>query len=370
MAKISLDYGKCNSVVSSIGNAVSYAATDRSNLSSALSLASGCFGGSSTEIKAAINAIDEIKEDLVDFKRNFNSLVVDVKEYDSTFRSSLDTVEGIVVATKNEALNILTSGTNGGYGAYKSIVSAVKSNCYLEILPNGRVRVVGDSLDRASAGVKANGATYKIGSQSYYAAGLDHYVPRGSSFSEFSGRYLQNLKESGTKALNSLSNPTEAVKSFGKNTFGFQSGDIVGNCAKGLSYAAIAYDTGTHAYANIKNGASGTKVAADVTVDVAKGLGGMAVATACANVGAAIGTAIPIPVVGTVAGAVLGFAAGYAGASVYNFLVSDCKINGKSVAEWASTGIENGLNAIGDGLSKAKDAVGDFFSGVGKFAFG
>lgn len=370
MAKISLSYNECNTVISSVGNAVSYAGIDRSNLRSALNLASGCYGGASSEISAAISAIDEIKEDLEEFKKEFKVLVEEIQVYDGNFKASLDTVESLVKGTISNTLNVLTSGTNGGYGAYKTIVNGLKSNCYLQILPNGRVRVAGDSLDRASVGVKANGATYKIGSQSYYAAGLDHYVAGKASFSEYSGKYLQNLKASGTKALNSLSNPVEAATSFGKNTFLFQSGDVVGNAAKGLSYAAIVYDTGTHAYTNIKNGASGTKIAADVTVDVAKGLGGMAVATACANVGAAIGTAIPIPVVGTVAGAVLGFAAGYAGASVYNFLVNDCKIKGKSVAEWASTGIENTLDEIGDGLSKAKDAVGDFFSGVGKFAFG
>jgi len=59
----------------------------------------------------------------------------------------------------------------------------------------------------------------------------------------------------------------------------------------------VAADAGTGIYENIMNGTSGSKIAADATVDATKGLGGMAVVTGCAHVGVAIGTAIPIPVV-------------------------------------------------------------------------
>lgn len=371
MGKISVDYDKCTSISSSLENARSYAGIDHDYLRNALSKASGCFGDPSGEIRSAMTSIDNFKQDILDFKRSFNSLISDIKATDINYELEFTQVDDIINNGVSNFFNITTSGTNGGIGVARDIIRSVNSTCYIELLPSGKVRVVGDSIARANNGVKAGGATYRIGSDSYVAAGLDKYVVKGASASEFGEKYISNLKQTTSKSVNNFRmNPGECVRSFGKSTFCFQSGDTFGNLAKGLSYAAIAYEAGTDTYNNIQNGASGSKIAADVTVDVAKGLGGMAVATACANVGAAIGTAIPIPVVGTVVGAALGFAAGYAGAWLYNTLIDGVEIKGKTVAEWASTGIENAIDAVGDGLSKAADAVGDFFSGIGSFAFG
>lgn len=110
----------------------------------------------------------------------------------------------------------------------------------------------------------------------------------------------------------------------------------------------------------------------------------MAIATGCAQVGAAIGTAIPIPVVGTVVGAAVGFGLGWAGSKLYDYAVDGAKINGKTVKQWAASGVENGCNAVGNAatgaakaiqntgnevkkqLDSAANAVGNLFGGAGK----
>lgn len=126
-----------------------------------------------------------------------------------------------------------------------------------------------------------------------------------------------------------------------------------------LGYGAIVIDTGIDIKGNIDNGASASKITADATTDVAKGLGAMAVATGCAQVGAAIGTAIPIPVVGTIVGAAAGFLIGLAGVAIYNYAIDGVEIGGKTVAGWVS-----------DGIEKSIDDVGNFFGGIGNAVFG
>ncbi len=137
-------------------------------------------------------------------------------------------------------------------------------------------------------------------------------------------------------------------KNFGKDTFGSVS-SIIG-------YVGVAWETIDNVVGNVKSGASVSKIAADATTDVAKGLGAMAAASAGAKLGAAIGTLIPVPVVGTLVGSVVGGAvAGFA----YNYLVDGVKIGGKSIAGWVSTGLEEAYSAVGDAVASGAKAVGN-----------
>ena len=68
-------------------------------------------------------------------------------------------------------------------------------------------------------------------------------------------------------------------------------------------------------------------------------LGGMATASACAEIGFAIGTAIPI--VGSLVVAAAGFALGYVGSQVYNKVIS-------GASDWAKDEIKTGLDNAGE----------------------
>lgn len=142
----------------------------------------------------------------------------------------------------------------------------------------------------------------------------------------------------GTKFSRALSHN---FKNFGKDTFGSKA-SIIG-------YLYVAWETIDNAVGNVKSGASVSKIAADATTDVAKGLGAMAAASAGAKLGAAIGTLIPVPVVGTLVGGVIGGAvAGFA----YDYIIDGgLKIGGKSIAGWVSTGLEKAYTAVGDAVT-------------------
>lgn len=389
MAKIGLSYDDCDSVSTSLENVIDYARTDRGSLQDAKESIPVAYPDAFSTVSSAYDAVDTAIGNIETFKSNFNTLVDDIKSFDGSYKASLDTVQTNISSTVSTVFNILTSGTNGGYGALKTILTGLTTRCHLEYLANGRIRVVSDATGRSFSGIKYTGKTYKFGSPNYYGANLDRFMVRGDPSSVFFQKYYNNIAADARGAITDIkANPWEATKGFGKSTFLFQKGDMIGNAAKGIAYVSIAYDVGTHVYTNVQNGASAEKITADVTTDVVRDLGGMAVATGCAQVGAAVGTAIPIPVVGTVAGAVVGFVAGYVGATVYNYLVTGVKINGKSVSEWVSTGVENGIHAVedtvdyvgdklsdaadcvGDKISDAADSVGDCISGVGEFLFG
>lgn len=146
---------------------------------------------------------------------------------------------------------------------------------------------------------------------------------------------------------------------------------ILDKGVKALGYLGIAADVGAGIYDDINSQASASKFVSDATVNVAKGLGGMALATAATEVGAAIGTAIPIPVVGTVVGAAAGFAIGTGATLLYNYVTNDLKINGKSVAGWAETGLQEGIDSAAkevkslyNGAAKAVSDIGGSFKGA------
>lgn len=210
------------------------------------------------------------------------------------------------------------------------------------------------------------GTRYKIGSQKFNESGLKWLSPANSSPKIKFSKFLSNIKD---KAL-----WKDTFKDFAGETYKFRKGELVGNLGKALSYTGIVLKTGTNVYENYKSGASGSKIMADVTTDVAKGLADMAVATGCAKIDAAIGTAIPIPVVGTVVGAAAGFVLGRVGEKVFDTVVDDVKIGGKSISGWVSTGLESAYDGIGnsiqDRINDTQKAINGFISSFGKLSFG
>ena len=193
-------------------------------------------------------------------------------------------------------------------------------------------------------------------------------------------------KNVGTAVKGSFAGTLKDAFVFEKN---INASKVIGNIGRGLGYASAAVGVIGGISENIENGETeATKYAADATVDLAKGLVAMAVATAGMNAGAAIGTFIPIPVVGTVVGAVVGFAAGYVDSLIYNTVVDNLKINGKSVSDYAKKGtkyiLDKGVDVgkdvcigaanmvkdvgskVTDNLDDAASKVGNFFNGAGK----
>lgn len=389
MAKIGLSYDDCDSVSTSLENVIDYARIDRGSLQDAKGSVPTAYADVYIAVSNAYDAVDTAIGNIETFKSDFKTLVDDIKSFDGSYKASLDTVQTNISSTVTTVFNILTSGTNGGYGALKTTLTGLTARCHLEYLANGRIRVVSDAIGRSFSGIKYTGKTYAFGSPNYYGANLDRFMVKGDPSSVFFQKYFDNIASDAKGAITDIkASPWDATKAFGRSTFLFEQGDKIGNAAKGIAYVSIAYDVSTHVYTNVQNGASAEKITADVTTDVVRDLGGMAVATGCAQVGAAVGTAIPIPVVGTVAGAAVGFVAGYVGATVYNYLVTGVNINGKSVSEWVSTGVEKGIHAVedaadyvgdkvsdavdyvGNKISDAADSVGDCISGVGEFLFG
>lgn len=190
--------------------------------------------------------------------------------------------------------------------------------------------------DSTIEGIK--GRRYKVGSELDVKFGVSARASNISLGTKFS------------RALN------HNFKNFGKDTFG--------SAASIIGYLGVACETIDNAVGNVKSGASVSKIAADATTDVAKGLGAMAVASAGAKLGAAIGTLIPVPVVGTLVGGVIGGAvAGFA----YDYLIDGgLKIGGKSIAGWVSTGLEKAYTAVGDAVTSGAKAVANVAKTVTK----
>lgn len=190
--------------------------------------------------------------------------------------------------------------------------------------------------DSTIEGIK--GRRYKVGSELDVKFGVSARASNISLGTKFS------------RALN------HNFKNFGKDTFG--------SAASIIGYLGVAWETIDNAVGNVKSGASVSKIAADATTDVAKGLGAMAAASAGAKLGAAIGTLIPVPVVGTLVGGVIGGAvAGFA----YDYLIDGgLKIGGKSIAGWVSTGLEKAYTAVGDAVTSGAKAVANVAKTVTK----
>ena len=245
-----------------------------------------------------------------------------------------------------DAINTIARVLRSGFNIYQ------KGDYYIvNGLPYSRQGI--DGLENIS------GTRYRIGSEAFLNANLDKYLPIGQrSASNVWDKWKSN-------AANNLSGIT--LGGICKDAFYIGADKrLLQNIGTAAGYLSVVASVGGGILENYENGASGSKYAADIAVDTLKGLGGMAVATGCAQVGAAIGTAIPIPVVGTVVGAVAGFAIGWIGNQVYEYIVDGLEVNGKTLAEHVSGAIESGIDFVGDKLNEAKDAVGNFFGGFGE----
>ncbi len=233
---------------------------------------------------------------------------------------------------------------------------------------------------------KIKGTKYRIGSDAFNESGLKYFVPTKDIFSKGAQKFLSNIKE--PELWKSSFKEFKTFKGGIQKIYGFEKNDTfthgLNNFGKVLGYASIALDTGAGLKEDIDNKATASHTIGDATANVAKGLGAMAVATGCAQVGAAIGTAIPIPGVGTAVGALVGFGLGWLGSQVYDYAIDGAKIGGKTVKQWAACGVENACNVVGNAatsaakgiqnvgkaaekkLDAAANAVGNFFGGIGK----
>jgi hypothetical protein len=238
----------------------------------------------------------------------------------------------------------------GNYYHIKGGISGFLKNCDMEDLEG------------------IEGTRYKIGSKAFIKAGLNRFVPPDASFSEGAKKFLENITdkslwEKNFKDYNSFKNGLKKIYGFEKGT---KISTKINNVGKILGYASIAFDTGMEIKNDVESGATVSHTIGDATATAVKGLGSMAIATGCAEVGAAIGTAIPIPGVGTVVGAAVGFGIGLAASKLYDWAVDDAKINGKTVKEWVSTGVEKACDAVGDAAKGAAKAVQDAGNAIKK----
>lgn len=262
----------------------------------------------------------------------------------------------------------------------------------LRIVQKGNYYIIKGTRDMGTRGnvfklsaknTTPRGTRYRIGSDKFIEAGLDRYVPEGSSFKTIASGWKNNLGVSmkaqlaGDAAVPKGQFFSATAKNLTTKAFSLKQSGFLNKAGAAMNIAGIALDVGSEITYGLANGESAAKITGDVTSAVVVGAGKAVFTTACTQVGAAIGTAIPIPVVGTVVGAAAGFAVGVVGGMAYDFLTKDCKIAGKSVSEWISTGVETAANAIGSGVSaiadgvgdaldSAADAVGGFFSGAAK----
>lgn len=291
--------------------------------------------------------------------QNLSNFLEHVMEVDERLASKIDTYENDL-ANKNKLALVayIESITNSSLAKFISdgtpdalvgLVYGFRNPAYIQGL-DGRYRIVGDLNQRLKVGINAKGATYKIGSQSFIDAGLDKYLPRGSSPLEYVKKFFSNaddaIKNSSsmkkifmTNIKDNVLDLTEDALTFKQNTSG--SYKTFGNAATALGHISIVADAIDGIHKNISTGESTTDIVSDVIVDVSAGIGSMAIGTGCAKVGAAIGTLIPIPGVGTAVGAVAGFALGMVGSNIFNNVVDD------------------------DAKDKIGDTVSDFFDGVG-----
>ena len=205
------------------------------------------------------------------------------------------------------------------------------------------IRIYGKRAPRAAIDAP-KGARVKVGSDAYYSKGYALWYKGATIADRFKS----------------------AFSGYATDTFGLVNSAGKFNVGAALGYVEIAYDTIKNLVGNVKNGASASKIVADATTDVAKGLGSMAVVSAGAKVGAAIGSFIPIPGVGTLVGAVVGGAvAGFA----YKYVVDGgIKIGGKSIAGWVSTGIETACDAVGNAVKSGAQAVAKVATNVAQEA--
>ncbi len=361
----------------------------------------------SAEMEDCADKIRRYREDVLDVKNRLRGKISSSDQIGSRLKNIASAMENlehtmgqmshgaeVICRTYHRAENTITGSEDqvlGALGMSDQVLSALgtlqtganhlKSTAHiLDAFKHGALQVVEKDGYYIIKGVKElrskdellkniKGTRYKIGSDAFNQSGLKWLAPAGSSPKILGAKFLSNIRDKGLWK--------NSFEDFGGQAYKFKKNDLIGNAGKALAYAGIALNTGTNIYENYKSGASGAKIAADATTDVARGLAGMAVATGCAKIGAAIGTAIPIPVVGTVVGAAAGFVIGWGVTKA----AEGIKIGGKSIAGWidegcsqVSSGLETVYSEIGKGAKNAvegtKKAINGFIGSFGKFAFG
>lgn len=363
--KIGLAYAGWDSSRSYLDSALQNAEIDKSSLQSAASLAHGAAGS----VYSAISSVNSAIQQIANFKYATQQYVESVGYFDNDFANTFVFSEQIIekIIQSMEGLNDV--GVDGGI-MLSEVIKALKSGCEI-IEKDGYYIIKGYKIDRQGMKMVEDiaGTRYKVGSVKFNASGISNFLPQGArSPDAMFEQFKNNLPKSFSKQFSG----------FWKDTFAITKNDsLLEKFGKVFSYALIAVDVGVGVMDNIDAGETkATKYAADAIVDTTFGLADMALATGCAKVGAAIGTAIPIPVVGTVVGAVAGFAIGYGASKLFGYITDEIDINGRTIKDWASYGLEKGLDAVADGvewagnkitegLESAKEAVGGFFSGVG-----
>jgi hypothetical protein len=270
-------------------------------------------------------------------------------------------------------------------------------NSGLEKRP-GKVNKLSDNIDKVTKGIDlaGNGAELAqtlfliksaLGSKFKIVVKGDYYIIKGSpKFRIEEAKILGTRYKIGSPKANAhvakYVNPDLSAKAIAKNVgtnikgclggtfkdaYVFQKGDLLGNIGRGMGYASVALGVGNGIIKNKHAGETEvTKYAADATVDLAKGLGSMAVATGAAKVGAAIGTAIPIPVVGTVVGAAAGFAVGFIAIKLYDAVLDKVEIKGKSISDHAKSGVKYGLDKVASVGSNIYNGAANISKDVGQ----
>lgn len=239
--------------------------------------------------------------------------------------------------TSNKITDYITLqdvGKNTLKGIFKSVayftgkLNITKVGDYLRIKGNQTIRSIVDY---------PKGTRVKIGSDVYYDKGYAWW-------------YKDSTASDRLKALKG------SFSGFFKDTYGVYrkttTGKVKLKWGNILQYGMIAVDTVNGIKQNYQNGASTSKIFADATTEVAKGLGSMAAVSAGTKIGAAIGSICPG--FGTIVGGIVG---GALSGLVYDFAVDGIQIGGKSIAGWVSTGLEKAGDWIGEQCNKVGDAV-------------
>lgn len=367
-----LEYSECDTIITNLTSAIGKAQTDLEYINYAYLHVSGCRNIAKDAVGNSLAGIKSIIEDISKFKDDFSDYYENVKEFDEEFFKSLSQIAGLLGDTSNilttQEFGYLSTGKDGLLGTLKNIYLtgylAKHDHCYI-LEKNGYCIIKGTAKYREGIeslkDIKA--PRYAIGSKSYYKAGLDKYIPKGSSFEEGVSKFKANIKPNIKKAFNITKDTTikSGLEDFGKNTFIPKENEGLGNIAKGLGIAAIGAGIAKSVYDNYQSDADAGEYAGDAVSAAVSGAVGMAAGSAGAEIGFAIGTAIPIPVVGSLAGAALGFVGGYVGGVVANELLNEVDIGGQPISGWISTGVDIGVDTLASGGKNILDSVKSIF---------
>ena len=384
MRRVEIDYSNTNNIINNLRSIVRNLESEQRKIKSALSelydLENYYYnkGEIVRELEYRERQIYKDIENTETLIENINSFTQKVEETDKLLGNKFKIQVNSMMSKDKLIMNLDESNIliklkdfifDGGIDLLVGLVNGLYSPAYIQELPNGKYRIVGDTKARAKVGINATGATYTKGSISFIDAGLDKYLPKGASFSEYIKKFTRNANDAIIKSFDDIRNILNStnraekvyngVISLSEESLVFQKNSVgsyktLGNVGKALGYLSIGIETVEGIDENIESGESSSKIIGDVIADTSAGIGSMVVGTGCAKVGAALGTLIPIPGVGTAVGAVAGFAAGYVGANLFDKVIDD------DIKEAVGNGISTIIDRVGEKLEDAKKAVGNF----------